>query len=136
MAAAPELASPSAVETASGVAGVAAAPELPEMAGPAVAVAVPRMAVLVAVELAWPPRWPRSCPSRPLRAAGLAATVEEAAPVRPVLVALDWEVASPVVPQVAVGVTVVVAAPPAPPLAAPVATARAAPGGDGAQCRR
>jgi hypothetical protein len=44
---------------------------------------------------------------------GLAVAVEVAAPVLPVLVALDWATEAPVVPVVAVGLVVSVADPPA-----------------------
>ena len=56
-------------------------------------------------------------PELPDTATGLAVPRAEAAPVLPVLVALDWEEALPLNPVKAVGATVRLEAPPAPPLA-------------------
>ena len=56
----------------------------------------------------------------PAWATGADSASDEAAPVLPVLVLPDCEVAAPVLPDVAVGLMVTVEAPPAPPLAAPV----------------
>ena len=84
--------------------------------------AVPRMAVLVALGLLLASPVSPVEPEFPVRAVGLATAVERAGPVLPVLVALVWEEAAPELPLVVTGLLVRLAAPPAPPLASLVAT--------------
>src|SRR5688500_11988410 len=81
------------------------------------------MAVLEGVELDVAAAVAPELPVVPVTATGLPVPTDVAAPVAPVLVALDWEVASPVSPEVARGVAVRLAVPPPAPLASPVTTA-------------
>ena len=83
---------------------------------------MPSGTVLVAVgEMTTGPVAP-VLPESPESACGLLALPEDAEPVAPVLVALDWDLTWPESPDRASGLTVTVVVPPAPPLAEPVAT--------------
>jgi len=94
----------------------------PEVIGPPTAVAVPRMAELVAVGAEVTAPAPPVAPESPAVAVGWATAADVAAPVLPVFVLPDWAVDAPELPLVAVGFTVTVEPPPPPPLAVPVAT--------------
>ena len=119
---APELAPEEAVPDASASPVSPESPESPLSAGPPMATAMPRMAVLTAVgtELA-SPVLPVS-PVSPEVAAGLDSASLSASPVSPVLVALDWAVAAPEAPEVATGLAVRPASAPTPPSALPIET--------------
>ena len=121
---APELAKLSAEPMAAASPVSPEAPEAPVMLPPPMAMAVPSRPVAVLVAVGRGRASPESpvSPVSPDSEDGLAVAPEVAAPVSPVLVALDWEVDAPEPPLVVVGVTVPVAPPPAPPLAWPVAT--------------
>jgi len=97
-------------------------PEPPEVAVPPVATAVPRMAVLVAVGLDVAAPVDPVEPELPETATGLLTATDVAAPVLPVLVALDCDEEDPEFPEVATGLTLTVEPPPAPPLAEVTAT--------------
>jgi homeobox protein ESX1 len=112
---APELALLLALPTATAGPVFPELPELPDCAPPPMATAVPRIAELVAVgfEVAAPvlPVFPEF----PDTATGLLTADEDAGPVFPVLVALDWLLADPESPDVATGLTLTVEPPPEPP---------------------
>ncbi len=97
-------------------------PESPDDAPPPTTTAVPRMAWLVAdgLDVAAPVEPVE--PELPEVATGFETAADEAFPVLPVLVALDWEVDAPELPVVADGLTTTFEPPPLPPLALPTAT--------------
>jgi hypothetical protein len=102
------------------------APELPVLpvvtAPPPTTVALPRMAVFVAVGFDVAEPVPPVAPDPPEVAAGCDAAPDVADPVSPVFVLPDWALAAPEFPVFAVGVMVTVELPPLPPLELPVAT--------------
>jgi hypothetical protein len=83
---------------------------------------VPRMALLDATGLDVAEPVLPVLPEFPETATGLLMAVDEAGPVLPVFVALDCAFVFPVLPDVAMGVTLTFTPPPAPPLAEPTAT--------------
>ncbi len=97
-------------------------PEFPDVASPPMAMAAPRMPVLMAVGLEVAlPVFPVG-PELPETATGDEVALEVAEPVLPELVALDCDDAAPELPEVAVGLTFTVTSPPLPPLLSAMAT--------------
>jgi hypothetical protein len=121
-ASAPEPATLSALPIATAGPVLPELPELPEVALPPTATAVPRMPLLVALGLEVAAPVEPVAPELPEMAIGLDTALDEALPVSPVLVALDWELVAPELPVDAVGVTTTVEPPPLPPLALLVET--------------
>ena len=122
LAPAPELALLLALPTASAGPVFPELPELPDVALPPTATAVPRMPVFVAVGLDVAAPVVPVLPEFPDTATGLLTADDCAGPVLPVLVALDCEDDEPEFPDLATGVTLVVDPPPEPPLAELTAT--------------
>ncbi len=120
---APELATLSAVPSALASPEAPESPESPDVAPPPRASAVPRSPSLVAVGLDVASPVLPVLPVSPVTAVGDETAVDVAAPVAPVLVALDWAVDAPEAPEVATGSWMTVASPPAPPLVEAMVTA-------------
>jgi len=119
---APELALLLAVPTATAGPVFPELPELPDVALPPMATAVPRMPELVAVGFdVAAPVFPVE-PELPDTATGLLTACDDAGPVFPVLVALDCDFEAPELPEEATGATLTVDPPPEPPLAEFTAT--------------
>jgi hypothetical protein len=122
LAPAPELALLLALPTATAGPVFPELPELPDVALPPAAMAVPRMPVFVAVGLDVAAPVLPVFPEFPDTATGLLTADDDAGPVLPVLVALDCDEAEPEFPDLATGVTLTVDPPPEPPLAELAAT--------------
>ncbi|MGH9280182.1 MAG: hypothetical protein ACRD12_19040 [Acidimicrobiales bacterium] len=97
-------------------------PEFPEVALPPIAIAVPRIPSFRAVTLTVAAPVDPVEPELPETAVGFETALDEAFPVFPLLVALDWAEADPELPVVADGLTETLELPPLPPLALPTAT--------------
>jgi hypothetical protein len=119
---APELALLLALPTAMAAPVSPELPELPDVALPPTATAVPRMPEFVAVGLDVAAPVPPVLPELPDTATGLLTACDDAAPVFPVLVALDCDFTEPEPPDEATGATLTVEPPPEPPLADVAAT--------------
>jgi hypothetical protein len=119
---APELALLTASPRASAPPVFPEPPDAPEVAVPPKVMATPRMAVLAATGLDEAGPVGPVAPELPETATGLLTAEETALPVLPVFVALDCADELPVLPDVAMGVAVMLTPPPAPPLAEPTAT--------------
>lgn len=96
-------------------------PELPEVASPPTAIAVPRIPVLIAVGLDVAAPVAPVEPELPETAIGADTADETAGPVFPVLVELDCDDDDPELPEIATGLATTLELPPEPPLALPTA---------------